>query len=323
MNLITEKNTPIRFVKSYGDIYPNVYNMLDSTTEKLHAEYPDKFPNWCYMPTSVAAQLMNDTGGYEKEYSDICAGLVTCAMWRKHKIIYQLHPDLVELLCNQAEDISDMDSIPVKIILENMPYPVIYVMCNNIWDKCNGFFAWVDLIDWRPVLRFGFTPLSEDVIAFSSLMLVESGTILDCLSATAANSKGNPARTAEEIRPFLKALQILLYILSANSDQVENDRSKSIHRKSQQIKDKFREVKQIDVGVHVSAAMRQATTGSAVSTGTGSPKRSHMRRGHWHHYWIGKANQNRRIVLKWLAPMAIKCQGLKEIPVTITPVNKL
>ena len=37
----------------------------------------------------------------------------------------------------------------------------------------------------------------------------------------------------------------------------------------------------------------------------GGTVRPHMRRAHWHHYWIGPRDGERRIVLKWLAPTMV------------------
>ena len=36
---------------------------------------------------------------------------------------------------------------------------------------------------------------------------------------------------------------------------------------------------------------------------TGKSKAPHSRRGHWHHYWVGKKDSGeRRLILKWIAP---------------------
>lgn len=45
------------------------------------------------------------------------------------------------------------------------------------------------------------------------------------------------------------------------------------------------------------------------NTGSHSPKRPHMRRGHWHNFWTGPRDGDRKLVLHWIPPTFI---GAKE-----------
>lgn len=51
-------------------------------------------------------------------------------------------------------------------------------------------------------------------------------------------------------------------------------------------------------------------------------KSPHARRGHWHHFWIGKHETNeRKLILKWVAPMFINGSEDDNIA-TIHPVKE-
>ena len=128
----------------------------------------------------------------------------------------------------------------------------------------------------------------------------------------------------------LTAVQLLLYILSENADKTEHphrditDKKTGNTVKRKNIEDKVGEIDYYEVGIHVGAALRATSSHqSAVATGTGSAKRPHSRRGHWHHYWIGaKSDESKRkIILKWVAPTFIHAE-LGDDTVTVVPVKK-
>ena len=47
------------------------------------------------------------------------------------------------------------------------------------------------------------------------------------------------------------------------------------------------------------------------SAGTGTAKRPHARRGHWHHYWAGPRNA-RQLILKWTAQTFVHPEAGRE-----------
>lgn len=60
--------------------------------------------------------------------------------------------------------------------------------------------------------------------------------------------------------------------------------------------------------------------GGGGNTGTGSAKRPHMRRGHWHNYWAGSGDE-RHLVLKWTAPTMIHPEAGTEDNIVVYPVQ--
>ena len=61
-----------------------------------------------------------------------------------------------------------------------------------------------------------------------------------------------------------------------------------------------------DVGYRIGADLRAYRRYARAESGhRGGTVRPHMRRAHWHRYWTGPMDGERRLVLKWLAPTAV------------------
>lgn len=63
-----------------------------------------------------------------------------------------------------------------------------------------------------------------------------------------------------------------------------------------------------DVGYRIGAELRawkRKGPASHSGNGAGGSVRPHMRRAHWHHFWVGPRDGERKLVLKWLAPTMV------------------
>lgn len=112
-----------------------------------------------------------------------------------------------------------------------------------------------------------------------------------------------------------KIVQLVLYICAENKEIEENALQKNITRKPKNkkyIKDKYREVQIWDCGNKISEKIRSflipndRSYSSSIGIGDGKTKAPHSRKGHWHHFWIGKRNsEERKLILKWVAPTLV------------------
>lgn len=120
---------------------------------------------------------------------------------------------------------------------------------------------------------------------------------------------------------------MLLYIESANSEQEDNPEQSKVYRKpspTTPIRDKFREVRQVDVGVHVGSTLRSTRKGGSAgkgSGGAGGEKAAHVRRGHWHGYWTGPKDGARVLQIQWTAPTIIHPDKFEDTKPQIVPVK--
>lgn len=69
------------------------------------------------------------------------------------------------------------------------------------------------------------------------------------------------------------------------------------------------------VGYRIGSELRSYNRSRSVrGDETGLKIRPHMRRAHWHHYWIGPMGGERRLVLRWVAPtmVGVKNETIKQ-----------
>lgn len=64
------------------------------------------------------------------------------------------------------------------------------------------------------------------------------------------------------------------------------------------------------------------SSGEGKSMGKGRAKKSHIRRGHWHHYWVGKRDSNeRKLIVKFLMPVIVNGDEVSDITKTSLTKN--
>ena len=76
------------------------------------------------------------------------------------------------------------------------------------------------------------------------------------------------------------------------------------------------------VGYRIGSALRRVyrkyDTPSESSGKFRSSPRPHIRRAHWHSYWIGPKDGERKVILKWLPPVLV---GGEQVIPTIRMVD--
>jgi hypothetical protein len=80
-----------------------------------------------------------------------------------------------------------------------------------------------------------------------------------------------------------------------------------------------------EVGYRLGAALRQALSAREPGepTGTHASPRPHIRRAHWHSFWVGKKDQPdaRSVTLKWLPPIPVNVQDVEDLTTTVRDVG--
>lgn len=82
-----------------------------------------------------------------------------------------------------------------------------------------------------------------------------------------------------------------------------------------------KEVKTWEVGLRIGAAFVLAKKSSSGSGGDGSSSsvRPHIRRAHWHSFWVGQRGEQ-TISLRWLPPILVNVEDIENLPAVIHPV---
>lgn len=334
-----KKCLPLEMVSAISKKYPECWNQIQifrKGKEKGDLQWDDL----CYIP--IAATIAIATNGtmlteLTPQINDAQI-LAAVAPWRIYKQIYNFPLEMESLLFDQADDIV----IPVDV-LRNLPYPCVYIECQLI-DGIDGFFFHFesDAKTGRLEMRFAMLTEDMDCIAYP-VHMISGGSIKDGMDETFAEAKRNVDLFTEykkQIKPptqddydlICKLFQLVLYICAQNKEITEDAVTKKTYRKpksEEQIKDKFREVQKWNLGTEISQNVRRMNQRTGVryqyqgpsSTGTGTSKSPHVRRGHWHHYWTGKRDGERAQILKWIPPTFVNADKVEESPnVTINKI---
>jgi hypothetical protein len=132
-----------------------------------------------------------------------------------------------------------------------------------------------------------------------------------------ARRDSNWAGTTKALFPI--ATMLVLYACSDEPDFVDIE-PPSILRKRGAFKGDDLTIKHL--GIRIGAALRSHR--SVSSSSDGSPQSvmtPHVRRAHWHRFWTGPLNGERRLVLRWLPPIPVNIDK-GDIPATIRPMRK-
>lgn len=111
--------------------------------------------------------------------------------------------------------------------------------------------------------------------------------------------------------------QVLNYLTSDGADIMESPDTKDTYRvtiSADNIHNTYREIQKWDCGFNYAVAVKDyLKSRDKISSGrTGTPKKPHVRKAHWHHYWIG-SGEHKRLIRKWLPAMGIKMDFYSEL----------
>lgn len=334
-----DRDTPLRLVRKWERMIPGIYTELDHL-QAAKTEGEMSWPDYCDLPISAAyTYLVFHEGLSNQTAAMVAAELTACWTWRRTKKIYSFAPELARSLADQAEDAKDTDVLPADL-LRHLPYPCIYVKAPTLLENIDGFWAWIEHDTNADRTEFRVQWVSSDMehSVPQVLHLLPGKTLKDCVMDTMHTTMEHldldikPQDSGvENARIILSAIQLVLYLLSENAEidwvpkPVRHQHISGNLSKLETVEDKASTVDESLVGVRIGAALKKAHYIHASSgfAGSGRTKRSHTRRGHWHHYWTGSTNGNRMLVLKWTAPTVIHPEsGADDSNVVVFPVKK-
>lgn len=280
--------------------------------ENTKYNYPDVWEK--VTDISTATEFCRDNGVPESRL--VIAAL---AKWRRSKQIFEIDEELCEIL-KDTDKVNE--EIPVEII-DRLVYESFYVkfpeeyirFTNNEGEfDVDGFFYFVS--DKSIIFVFLFTSGHTQSIRFD----IEEGLSLkQCIDKY--------MKVSPDVYLFTNfCIQIVLYLCADNADIEENYIQKQIHKPSTgTIKDVYSEVRKWDVGFRYGKAVRktrgQTTYVSSLHhEGSHARKRTHVRKGHYHHFWRGSKTGKRELILKWISPVVINAEY--ENVATIHKVKK-
>ena len=240
-------------------------------------------------------------------------------------------------------------NLPLDTLL-NLPFSCFYIEAPQICgDRYHGFFIASDQAkDGSPLLRCMSTKKDDPLTFDFSEIRLEKGKTLKYGIAKAATSaaaevglKSLHGQIASELLisahyqlAILSRLsQLLLYLTAQNADLKELSGKSHGRAAGKNIKDRYREIRNWDVGYRVVNKLKKARIYSESNSNQDnngyrpdgqrrmSPK-PHWRCSHWHLFWTGKRkSENRKFIIKWIPPTLINCKSSKELPMIVNQLR--
>ncbi len=237
--------------------------------------------------------------------------------WREHKQIFEFDEDICAELCdNNSLD----EDIPVEV-LSNLPYNCFFVRLPKEFITLAYIKTKNNRYDERQNV-YGFYYFALNGVGTFVVVLENRATVSLCFDLSDKNKSIREAfrkytmpGNEDTYNLCNKLMQLVLYICASNADIQENPAQKRIYRRPQkrsEIKNRFSEIRKWNVGFRYGDKLRKAKkryeySDEQQSAEPGTKKRPHSRRAHYHHFWTGSKYDpsQRKLVLKWLAPMLI------------------
>ena len=266
------------------------------------------------------------------------------AAWRMTQAVYTYDSTVFDALWKTPVT----GDIPVQIFY-HLPDWCVYILTpGQAWmgKSLHGFFAHAD---FDPRTKRTWLRLQLDVSVpghdfnQAAAVPIDLGdrTIHDSIEHTlisrAANDRFAVKYSEEELVEFRQVvpslISLVLYLCSENAElfDVAGGKHSLQHPKPTKTKRGLRlyppdHPTQWNVAYRMGAALRRewaVQEPGDSSDGTHAKPRPHIRRAHWHSYWVGKVQQpeTRRVIVKWLPPIAVNVQDVDQLPTTVREVG--
>jgi hypothetical protein len=268
--------------------------------------------------------------------------------WRPTKGIYRFHPALYEALTE-----TDLDGEVPSSLLLRMPGHAVYIetpVSENMPFPIYGFFAYLSRMGKQDELQIvallrqderfhdeRFDSL-RDVTIFS--LPLGNHPVSDLVrihfergepdASKADTSKRKYSETDYGAKLIIEhvvsgMLSLLLYLCSEQPEiddwTAPEPKAKFFGTKQRLIAAKA--TKSWDVGLRIGAALdlssKQDRKGES-DGGTGIMVRPHIRRAHWHSFWVGKRGEQ-TLSLRWLPPITVNTDVAENLPAVIRQVQ--
>lgn len=260
--------------------------------------------------------------------------------WRKNRIVYEFDSELMSVLSDQANSADGSEELPADLIL-HLPFECMSIQTSTIFlgvQQPSGEFKEVayngqffititepgDVDEWPTLYSIWFD--DRGMLEEAYIPIIPGKTINQCrnrlihqLSQKMNTTDEVAIRSTKMYLQSMIAMQVVLYLVSQNAEVEENKERGNIANPK-----KPRQIKKVatvnEVGYHIGAVLRKARQqhdASQDNSGNGSSKRSHARRGHWHHFWTGPRDGERVLILKWVAPTFIHPETKDDLPTVV------
>lgn len=307
---------PLNHLKIAGQLYPNAWKQVENMLQDKGKGLPS-WPDWCFLPMAGWYAIVSADAGMQrltpKLVPDV-ARLGAIGTWRYSQGIYRFDPDLFSALV----DTELSGDIPVDV-LYRLPEFCIYIetaglkyldldlhgfWCHLESDVNNGQAELRLLLDTETALQ----PVPLHLGDWSILEAIQRADMESLKHAPAL--LGLPLGQRERADQLQPLLSLVLYLCS-DEPEVDDQRQPGAgpHRPSlTKTRNGFRlfppdRPRIWTVGAETGVKLREFNRSSKPEGGYAV--RPHIRRPHWHGYWIGPKQGERRFSYRWIPAILV------------------
>lgn len=329
-------------LEAVGRAYPHAWSQVQAMRDERGRALP-LWPDWCYLPLHGAHAIVSGDSGVpfsapfdRLHHSAIVAAL---AAWRMGQHVVRYDPALYGPMIETPI----AGDIPTSL-LYRMPAWCLYVETPHgvRWGQREivGFFAHLEW-DMRgpPELRLLLDPGGDDdplAIGMGSLqpvpLILGDGTLADAVERLRQSAVAEAPKLAHLLdakhgwdivaRALQPMLSLILYLCSERPDWSgegpRNPDPKRTRRHGLRLYPADK-IAVWDVGVRLGASLRRAYEAEQTGAqgGTHASPRAHVRRPHWHGFWSGPRDGDRRFDVRWMPPIPVGVRDLDELPTVV------
>lgn len=283
--------SPQNHLAGAGKIYPDIWRKIDAIRESAG------WPAWCFAPISEIYKCVRAEWAGRADLHNMAtdiARLAGLSAWRATQGIYQFDPDLYSALIT-----TPVDRLPAEV-LTLLPEWGIYVETPDR-DNIAGFFAHCDY-DPRtksPELRL-LLNVPDNLIPLAVPII--DGALSDAINQIVPGAGNNLAETCGPL------ISLVLYICSVSADFGHYSAYRPAPVKTKRGYRLFPPDAPtvIKTGGEIGSILRasRATWQRQILAGpTGRVIQPHVRRAHWHGYWLGNPI---KFQIRWMPPVLVK-----------------
>lgn len=317
----------LEFLNALSREFPRVWKQVEKVV--LHRPKNDqRWPDWCFIPFSrwceIAHSIFPDSASPRAAL--LLGYLAPVGTWRYSQGIYRFDPDVYEAIIQTGME----REMPSDVFLR-LPEWCVYIESPGLKvanSSAIGFWARLEADTYHgyPELWLLFDTvggLVPFILQLGPWTIAEAiQRDLDDAMALKANEgldwpdevnmeESDPA----QFQPFLS---LLLYLCSEQPEIGEPAEPMPSRPQLKRVKGGQWKLfppsrpKIWPVGNRTGELIRQAKT-RGNGEASGKTVRPHIRRAHWHGYWIGPRNGEQKFKFKWLAPIIVTGNPEREM----------
>lgn len=292
---------PLDMVRDLNRRYPTAWRDLDRFRALKGREGIPDWPAWCWCPLAGSYAVATQGSDDRLPSGNAVAEIGAVAAWRASQGIYRIHPELMDPLSE-----TKLDDIPAEWFFQ-LPEWCIWVEVEP-----GGFFAHLesDSNTGRAELRFWIVPPQGH--SYPLIVHLDRPTLTEGVDAAISEANRNsiaglaggfslPKESIEHMKKVSAMFaSLVVYVISAiRHDDIRD--SKGIRKAPSRQTATPNHPTVWEVGWKQGEAFRAALS-KIEAGGSHSSPRPHVRRAHWHHFWEGPHNGERKLSVRWMPP---------------------